>query len=951
MLPIPELDDKKFAELVEEAKALIPVYAPEWTDYNIHDPGITFIELFAWLIEMQIYRLDQITEKNKRKFLKLLGTKPRHATAAKVDVTFSLPPDYPESVFVRKGTKVAAKDVEETGDKIVFETERDINVVPVKLECVISKFWEEIRDNTEANKLDKHFYHAFGEKAEKGSMLYLAFNGAEKFPHEEIDLMVSLYEGDLVEKGKREEEEPEIIPSVEVRWEYSKAKDETSAKCVDWAPLELIMDETLSFMSSGRISFKGPADVVKCKVPPCEDEKYWIRCRVKKAGYDIPPRIDAIRLNTVPVRQWETVKDEYHDSRGVPDQSSFLQHKPVLAGSQVISVLNINKLSADVPEGENSLQLSSVPVLQKGDILKIEDGTLTNVEHQIISGFAIMVQKMRFAHSAAAVEIKKVREEEPLFTYKLSLDASESANSLQLNNVQGLKKDDILRVNDTDRIEYAIVKSISDTYTTVTLTGKLLYTHTANTSIEKVKVEEISLPYKLSVDVVEGADSLKIDKVPGLQKEDILKIEDENITEYQISSGITFEVQKMRFSHGATTAIKKVREKKVSTYELSQGVKEGVDSLKLNSISGLQKYDVLKIDDHDQDKIEYVIIKSVDTTVKLTGKLLYGHTAKTPVKKVRVEEIPFSEQDKTWRDWEEVDDFDASRPEDAHYVIDYDTGEIIFGDGVHGLIPPAGKNNIKATKYRFGGGERGNIKDEAIDLVLDEELKDLKVTVTNKLSASGGEEKEKIEDAIIRARKDLKKPYRAVTSNDYEDIAKATPGLRVKRAKAIPDKEKGSVTVIVVPESTLDKPEPGDGFLTTVRKHLDKHRLITTGVHVKKPEYVEVSVNAVVKIKRGYELEKGGIEEALETFLHPLKGGPEKKGWQFGRSLFKSEIYELIDGTEGVDCVKGIDMIDGKYRYDGEKIKISECGLVCSGKHSIRITGPEEECREKGGLT
>ncbi|MCK4396313.1 putative baseplate assembly protein [candidate division WOR-3 bacterium] len=954
MLPAPELDDKKFAELVEEAKALIPVYAPEWTDHNIHDPGITFIELFAWLIEMQIYRLDQVSEKNKRRFLKLLGIRPRSAIAAKVDVIFSLPNDYTKSVPVRKGTKVAAKDIEETGEKIVFETERGIHVVPVKLECVISKFWKEIMDNTEANKLDGHFYHAFGEKAEKGSMLYLGFDSFdEKFPDGEIDLMVYLYEADLEPEGKHGEEKPEINPSAEVRWEYSKAMDVITARCIDWAPLELVMDETSSFMCSGRISFRVPTDdAVKCKVAPCEKKKYWLRCRVEETGYEIPPRIDAIQLNTVPVRQGEMVEDEFHDSSGVPDQSFFLQHKPVLAESQVISILKINKLSADVQEGANSLQLSSVPGLQKGDILKIEDGTLTEVEYQIISGITIVVQKMRFAHSAATVEIKKVRVEVPLFTYKLSLDVAEGANSLQLNNIQGLKKDDILRVNDPDRIEYVIIKSVSDT--TVTLTGKLLYTHIANTSIEKVKVEEVPVTYKLSDDIEEGANSLKMDKVPGgLQKDDILKIEDDNITEYQLISGITIEMQKMRFSHGSTTTIKKVRVEEVSTYELSDKVEEGADSLKLNSITGLQKYDVLKID--APDKIEYDVIMSVDTTVTLTGKLLYGHHAKTPVKKVRVDKIPFSEQDKTWRDWKEVDDFDASRPEDPLYVIDHDTGEVIFGDGVHGLIPPAGKKNIKATKYRFGGGERGNIKAEAIDLVLDEELKDLKVTVTNKLPASGGEEKEKIEEAIIRARKDLKKPYRAVTSKDYEDIAKATPGLRVKKAKAIPelDKKKGSVTVVVVPESTLDKTEPSDGFLTTVCKHLDKHRLITTEIHVKEPEYVEVSVNAVVKIKGGYDPDKvkQRVEEALETFLHPLKGGAEGDGWQFGRSVFKSEIYELIDGIEGVDCVQELNMVDEEYRYDGEKIKISDRSLVCSGKHSIRITGPEEECRVEGGFS
>lgn len=72
-LPIPNLDNLEFEKLLEEAKSLIPVYAPEWTNYNVSDPGITLVELFAWLSEMINYRLDQVTAENYMSFLKLLG--------------------------------------------------------------------------------------------------------------------------------------------------------------------------------------------------------------------------------------------------------------------------------------------------------------------------------------------------------------------------------------------------------------------------------------------------------------------------------------------------------------------------------------------------------------------------------------------------------------------------------------------------------------------------------------------------------------------------------------------------------------------------------------------------------------------------------------------------------------------------------------------------------------
>ena len=74
MLPIPILDDERFQEISEQARSMIPRLAPDWTDFNHHDPGITFLELFAFLKESQQYHLDQIGPRNQQKYLKLLGT-------------------------------------------------------------------------------------------------------------------------------------------------------------------------------------------------------------------------------------------------------------------------------------------------------------------------------------------------------------------------------------------------------------------------------------------------------------------------------------------------------------------------------------------------------------------------------------------------------------------------------------------------------------------------------------------------------------------------------------------------------------------------------------------------------------------------------------------------------------------------------------------------------------
>ena len=82
-LEIPQLDDRNFEELVKEAVARIPVHTPEWTNFNESDPGVTLVELFAFLTESLLYRSNQIPERNRKKFLSLLGIPLRAASSAR----------------------------------------------------------------------------------------------------------------------------------------------------------------------------------------------------------------------------------------------------------------------------------------------------------------------------------------------------------------------------------------------------------------------------------------------------------------------------------------------------------------------------------------------------------------------------------------------------------------------------------------------------------------------------------------------------------------------------------------------------------------------------------------------------------------------------------------------------------------------------------------------------
>src|SRR5512145_2290153 len=95
-LPEPNLDDLRFQkDLVDEARRRIVRYCPEWTDYNISDPGITLIELFSYMTEMLVYRLNRVPEKNYLKFLEMMGLRPQPASSARAELTFYLSVAFP----------------------------------------------------------------------------------------------------------------------------------------------------------------------------------------------------------------------------------------------------------------------------------------------------------------------------------------------------------------------------------------------------------------------------------------------------------------------------------------------------------------------------------------------------------------------------------------------------------------------------------------------------------------------------------------------------------------------------------------------------------------------------------------------------------------------------------------------------------------------------------------
>src|SRR5215212_8049212 len=112
-LPTPNLDDRHFQDIVDEAKRLIPRFCPEWTDHNVSDPGVALIELFAWMTDMLLYRVNQVPDKLYVKFLEMIGVRLDPPRPARAPVTFYLSaplpnPREPQRCFtIERETEVA----------------------------------------------------------------------------------------------------------------------------------------------------------------------------------------------------------------------------------------------------------------------------------------------------------------------------------------------------------------------------------------------------------------------------------------------------------------------------------------------------------------------------------------------------------------------------------------------------------------------------------------------------------------------------------------------------------------------------------------------------------------------------------------------------------------------------------------------------------------------------
>ena len=347
-LPKSDLDDRTFQDLVQECLLRIPRYCPEWTNYNPSDPGITLVELFAWLTDQMLLRFNQVPRRNYVTFLEVLGIRLQPPAPAQTDISFYLAASLPEPYAILAGTEVATARTE-TEEAIVFSTDLPLTVgvpriqhflraetadlQPDELDDCFADIWTQESDGSWSGP--EQFI--FNERPQSGNCFYLVFT-----PNSDIEgnaIAVTATGQVATSTGIN----PDCPPRRWEAWDGHK-----------WQPVlrQGVDDKTKGFSFSDVPGAQEPNAVTEADIllhlptrwPVSTFSGYrghWLRCVCTQeadsgTSYLASPQLMGLSARsiggTIAASQYTVVRDELlGESDGTSGQRFALQERPVLA--------------------------------------------------------------------------------------------------------------------------------------------------------------------------------------------------------------------------------------------------------------------------------------------------------------------------------------------------------------------------------------------------------------------------------------------------------------------------------------------------------------------------------------------------------------------------------------------------------------------------------------------
>lgn len=398
-LPVTNLDDRRFQDLVDEAKRMIPQLTPEWTNHNVSDPGVALIELFAWMTEMTIFRLNQVPDVVYTHLLNLVGFEPFPATAARVDLTFWLVGPVAEQVVVPAGTQTATTG--DVGASRVFTTLDDLRIrQPELIASLTTSGADTYTDVWDDLRIAAGRVICFPHSLTPGEAFYLGFAGSLAGNALQLSIQANVEGIGVVP------DEPPLV------WEVWQGEG--------WIPATVHRDTTGGLNRDGTLVMLVPNAHEPLTLGGTR--AYWVRARLLapqpgQPFYRASPQIRSLTAASV----GGTVVAEHSEvagravlgsSTGKPDQTFAVEWTPVLPRTTFERVVVVETSGAEQeweevadfvnssPEDRHVMWDSTTGVIRFGPNIRYPDGTAR--QHGAIPAEGTRIAVTGYRHGGGA---------------------------------------------------------------------------------------------------------------------------------------------------------------------------------------------------------------------------------------------------------------------------------------------------------------------------------------------------------------------------------------------------------------------------------------------------------------------------------------------------------------------------------------------------------------------
>ncbi len=351
---VPEnLDDRTFEDLVSEARRRISAYVPDWkvdqrgraarqwSEYNTSDPGIAIVDVFAWLTETLLYRLNRLPDERMYvEFLDLLGFAPRPPQPASMPVQATMEPTGGVVSLLAHELRFSAPGED---DDIFFEASEDVHLVKANLGALVldDRVSSQVQDLTALNLAPDQDYAPFGEARLRNRALHFGFDTEiDAATNKPAPILGVSNEGRLRIYVRTVEEEAALQPASTVQGPRPVQAAQPTSDVVwegldkdgQWFALEVVADRTDALRSNGFVEVTLTSKLTP-QVGPATDGalRHWIRARVHATSREERRRVRYVAPNAVVLVQWRTYAEErVGASDGSPNQTFDVRHAPIL---------------------------------------------------------------------------------------------------------------------------------------------------------------------------------------------------------------------------------------------------------------------------------------------------------------------------------------------------------------------------------------------------------------------------------------------------------------------------------------------------------------------------------------------------------------------------------------------------------------------------------------------